>query len=342
MRTVYEARASTILFRLAAARPDAAGLYLLPANVCPVVPLALLAARRRFEFVDLDAESLHMSDALLRQRLADTGLPPVLGIVFVRTYGADLEAGPLFRELRALRRELLIVDDRCLCRPLPDVAELDSQGADVVLFSTGYGKQVDLGFGGFAHLVDQVPYVERHRRFDGADLGSITALYKECIRSGTPIYRDGEAVGRREALGRLGWLDTDRPALDWSDYRSRVLEVREDAEERRASINAIYRSLICEAAQLPESFHDWRFQVRVPEPTTLLEEIFAAGLFASDHFYPAADLFGGHASPQAKQLQGQVINLFNDFRVSEADAGKLGRIVARHLETTGRPPGGRP
>ncbi len=339
MRTVFEARASTILFRLAAAIPDAAGLHLLPANVCPVVPLALLAAGRRFEFIDLDPESLHMSEKLLRRRLADRGQPAITGVVFVRTYGAELDARALFRRLRTLDRRLLIIDDRCLCRPLPEVSELDLQGADAVLFSTGYAKQVDLGFGGFAHLDERVPYLERHRRFDGADLERVTALYKSHIRSRTPIYRDDGAGGERGELDRLLWLETTRPAIAWDEYRALVLAKRHQAEARRAEINAIYRRRIRDAAQLPPAFHHWRFQARVCEPAALLEEIFAAGLFASDHFYPAAELFGGHPCPTASRLQAGIVNLFNDFRIAESDAETIGRIVARHLDTTERRPG---
>ncbi len=344
MRTVYEARASTALFRLAAAIPDRAGLYLLPANVCPVVPLALMAAGRRFELIDLEARTLSMSEDLLRERLAGHGWSPVAGVVYVRTYGAELDAGPLFSRLRTLDPQLLIIDDRCLCRPVPDISELDRQGADAVLFSTGYAKQVDLGFGGFAHLDDRVPYVERHRRFDDADLERITALYKAHIRSRTPIYRHGGAGGRktgsrRGALDQLFWLETTRPAMAWDEYRALVLAKRNEAEDHRARINAIYRELICEAARLPDAYHHWRFQVRVLEPAALLEKIFAAGLFASDHFYPAATLFGGHPCPIATHLQAEVVNLFNDFRISEPGAGKIGRIVARHLETNGWPAG---
>ncbi len=337
MRTVYETRASTILFRLAAAMPDPAGRFLLPANVCPVVPLALIAAGRRFEFIDLDAESLHMSEALLRHRLTDPDQPPVAVVVYVRTYGAEVDASTLFGALKASERDLLILDDRCLCRPLPDIAELDAQGADAVLFSTGYAKQVDLGFGGFAHLDDRVPYDEKHRRFDDNDLQQITALYKSHIQSRTPIYRDDEAGDDRSTLSQLLWLDTARPAMTWDEYRSLVLVKRDAAEDQRERINAVYRGLICKTVQLPESYQHWRFQIRVLDPAALLEKIFAAGLFASDHFYPSAELFGDHPCPVSKQLQTEIINLFNDFRINESNACKIGQMVARHLETTGQP-----
>ena len=162
MRTAFEARASTILYNLVSTLPTSAGVYLLPANICPVVPLALIAAGRPFEFIDLDPASLCMSPSLLCQRLTARDQQHVAGMLFARTYGVDFDASPLFHELKVLLPDLLIIDDRCAASPEPNTVRLNWQGADCVLFSTGYAKQVDLGFGGFAHLCDHVPYSTHH------------------------------------------------------------------------------------------------------------------------------------------------------------------------------------
>lgn len=54
MRTAFEARACTILYNIARTTAAAGGVFLLPADICPVVPLALLAAQREFELIDID------------------------------------------------------------------------------------------------------------------------------------------------------------------------------------------------------------------------------------------------------------------------------------------------
>lgn len=336
MRTVFESRASTILYRLASATAAEAGPFLIPANVCPVVPLALLAAGRRFEFVDLDAETWFLDETRLLTRLAEHRRDaPAAGVLFVRTYGAELDAEPLFRRIRRVDPETLIIDDRCLSRPLPDRADLDGETADVVLFSTGYSKQVDLGFGGFAHLKLDVPYVERSRPFRTGDLEKTTDLYKAHIRTDRPIYRTSDPNRPETALTRLRWLETATPELDWAEYRRLVLERRHESDRHRDVVNRIYASRIPRSHTLPAPYNGWRFQVRAPEAPLLLSRILESHLFASDHFYPSARLFGDEPCPTATELQRGIVNLFNDFRISESQAENVADLVADHLERCG-------
>ncbi len=332
MRTVFERRASTILFRLATATQQKGGLFLLPANVCPVVPLALLAANRDFEFIDLDPQTLCMDQSLLHRRLVAGRQPSVSGVIFVRTYGIDHDATQFFRALREARPKLLIVDDRCVCRPEPDATVLPEEGADVLLFSTGSSKQVDLGFGGFAHLGDAVPYADgAHHEYDPGDLEFITTVYKKHILQETSLYglNDPEETKRRLAQSR--WLETDSPKISWSEFVGDLLTLRNRVEQHRAEINSIYRRLIPAPLCLPSGFHQWRFQVRVADGRQLIKEIFAAGFFAGRHYFPASVLFGGSSCPVANKLHLEIVNLFNDRQISCDDAEEIARIVARYL-----------
>ena len=204
MKIVFEARASTILFNLAAETFRTGARFLLPANVCPVVPLALLAAGRPFEFVDLDPESLCMDWTRLRERITARNKPSVAAVLYARTYGIEGDAGALFRELKALDDKLLLIDDRCGGRPEPDSALADPQGANVVLYSTGYGKYVDLGFGGFAHMHDEVAY--RSRR--GRSSTRICAKRRHCTSStSTSLHLSIPGLGRLPVI-RFGDSET--------------------------------------------------------------------------------------------------------------------------------------
>ena len=333
MRIVLEARASTILFKLASALGEHA-VQLLPTNICPVVPLALIAAERQFEFIDLDAVSLCMSPDLVWQRLQDPRQPAVAAVVYVRTYGYLDDQSAFFRKLRSLSGDLLIIDDRCLCRPVLDPNELDRQGADVVVFSTGYCKPTDLGFGGFAYLAEGTGYEERSAGYRRGDLDRVTSLYKRHIRNRQPLYNGDAGSVPPESLRQLQWLDSRRPEIAWPEYRDRVRHTLAESERQRALINDIYRTRMPGSVQLPDGYHGWRFQIRVTERDSLLRKIFAAGLFASDHYFPAATLFGGRPCQMATMLYTCIINLFNDFNVSERDATRLADMVGRHAEQT--------
>lgn len=141
-------RAAAILEHLLRTRQDPRP-YLIPANVCSVVTETFEAAGQPYELVDIAAGDLALDRDLVRQRLEKGSCG---GIVFVRTYGFLGEVD--FRVLKRQQPDLLVIDDRCLCRPDWEGRDL-TPGADVTLYSTGYAKYVDLGSGGFAHLAGE-------------------------------------------------------------------------------------------------------------------------------------------------------------------------------------------
>lgn len=138
---VLESRASHIIETVARTLSDRRP-FLLPVNICPIVPETLARAARRYEFVDIDATSL-AADLAQCAALADRAS----AIIFVRPYGCDPEEEPL---LSLRENGLVIIDDRCLCRP--ELQDGPPTAADVTLYSTGARKYVDLGRGGFAHV----------------------------------------------------------------------------------------------------------------------------------------------------------------------------------------------
>ena len=111
----FESRACGVLYNLLRSLTDP-GPFLLPANVRPVVPLTFRAARRRFRLVDIAADDLALRrDACLD--LAARGSAGVAGVLFAQPDGAEVEVEPFFRELKRLRPELLVIDDRGLAGP---------------------------------------------------------------------------------------------------------------------------------------------------------------------------------------------------------------------------------
>lgn len=243
--TIFERRAAGILYNLLRSRGDRR-TFLIPGNICSIVPETFRAAEQPFALVDIAEPHLNIDPAqcLARARAHDVG-----GVLYVRTYGNELDPEPLFAALRELRDDLLIVDDKCLCRPDLD-ADRISPLADVTLFSTGRVKYTDLGQGGFAHVRDGVPY----RRHDGP-----------------------------------GFVELAPPDGSWSDYRARVLEATLAADAQKDALNAIYASAIPAHVQLPAEHQRWRFHIRVPQPDRLIEKIFASGLFASRHYAAGPD-----------------------------------------------------
>jgi hypothetical protein len=316
MNRVHETRASTILYNLLrSARHD--GPWLLPANVCPIVPLTLLKAGRAFEFVDIDESSLCLDGDRLLDRLR--GAPGRYGgVLFVRTYGVEEPREDLFAAVRERGPDLVLVDDRCLCRPRFD--EPPPPGVDAVLYSTGYAKPVDVGSGGFAVLADGVEYRGHGLPYEERALERLTADYKAALRERRRLqYRDGP------------WLDTRAAQPPPDEYRSLVQRRTDESYALKRRINAIYAAGIPEPVCLEPRFQDWRFHILVEDKERLLASIFAAGLFASSHYADLRPIFARGGSPVAERFHRRVVNLFNDRYYSEERAERTVALVRAHL-----------
>jgi hypothetical protein len=316
----YERRASTILYQLLTAG-DERRPWILPANVCPIVPLTFLKARVPFEFVDIDETSLclDLERTLARLRGAPQGWG---GVLFVRTYGVEGSFEPWFREVRRRAPGAILVDDRCLGWPEFDPAARSR--ADVRLYSTGYAKRVDLGGGGHAWLDDSLAYARGTGRFRRADLERLDAACKAAIAARRRLrYVDGD------------WLVRRAPALPWAAYRRRVRAAAARARRHEERLNALYRAGLPAAACLPDRFQRWRFSLRVPDKAALLRALFAARLFASSHYAPLCGILGDGAAPVAARLHDSVVNLFNDRHYTRRRAERTIEIVARHLAERG-------
>ena len=193
MTLINAPRAASILFDLVASQSQPAGPVLLPANVCPIVPLTILKARREIRFVDICEKTLAMDTDAALQIVRESA--PGCALVYVHTYGATAPVDAFFMQLRSQDSQLLLVDDRCAARP--DVSpESPLQGADAVLYSTGYGKYVDLGWGGYA-VVDDGLSLRRHREhYSNTELNHLTHCYQRLIKRPSPRQPSGAAQAK--------------------------------------------------------------------------------------------------------------------------------------------------
>jgi hypothetical protein len=194
MSIVLDERAARILDRLSRSLGDDRP-FLLPANICPIVPETLAAAGRRLRFVDIARDAWCMD----RERcldLLERDPDGFAGIVFVRAYGVEGDEASFFSAVRHAAPHTLIIDDKCLCRPDCDARSL-SAGADITLFSTGYAKHVDLGGGGFAYLTTErtLPAMRPVAEDVWAEYRSRTVTALERADAHKAVLNEGYAAG---------------------------------------------------------------------------------------------------------------------------------------------------
>ncbi|QLC22267.1 hypothetical protein HFP51_08815 [Parasphingopyxis sp. CP4] len=313
-------RASTLIYGLVRNAPP--GRWLVPANVCPAIPLALAEAEAEFEFVDINPETLCLDTQLVADRIADRSQPSVSGIIYVRSYGIS---GPASDDLGALRAALaprgILIDDRCLGAPETDLGALDLLGADAAIFSTGYAKVIDIGGGGYGVVAPHLTYSAPSKSLSASAFEAVVKEYQAAMDHGTAIYvAPGGGSAHRWVSGGAG--------PEWTDIRARIDDAAPGVFAHKDTLNLCYRSRLTAFGTLPEDSLAWRFSIRVANPKAVLRAIFDAGLFASDHYYPVTRLWGAPPAPEADLLHQSVINLFNDHHFTLSQAERTADIVA--------------
>ena len=160
---LFETRASVILYNVLFSLKKFGFLkkdsvFLIPLNVCPIVPAVFLKAGVKFDFVDISLETLCIDETLLIRRAIED--KNIKGILFVKTYGTEYEPLEAFKIIKNKNKNIFLIDDCCLKAPDFDY-DINKSLSDLVLFSTGYSKYVDIGWGGFGFLKDKYFFVKK-------------------------------------------------------------------------------------------------------------------------------------------------------------------------------------
>jgi dTDP-4-amino-4,6-dideoxygalactose transaminase len=144
---LFEERAATVLYKVLSNIKNKK--FLLPLNVCPIVPDTFFKANKEFEFIDINLKTLCIDEDLILQKIAND--KTIDGVLFVKTFGITLDNSKLYSKIKAMNTNIFIIDDMC-----PSIQEFDYQindsDVDLALFSSGYSKYIDIGYGGYGFV----------------------------------------------------------------------------------------------------------------------------------------------------------------------------------------------
>lgn len=314
---VVEHRASIILYNLLRSINNDK-VFLVPANACPVVICTFLKAQRKFELVDISGDTLCMDEDMIFQKLQKTP-DKYAGIIFVRTYGTMACFEGTFKKIKLLNPEMILIDDRCLTIPQFELKE--NSNADVVLFSTGYSKYADIGWGGFAFLNNgRLNYQKNQLPYNAGDLNVLNNSLREAMSAGKKLEYNDNA-----------WLGDTQAKIEFNAYKELVESALVGVHKIKNKLNDIYSRMLPKEIQLKREYQSWRFNILVDRKEELLGKIFKQGLFASSHYSPMIKIFQGAPAVNAECLHNKIVNLFNDFHFDEEKAEKACVIINKHL-----------
>ena len=242
--TIYTAnRACALLYEIISSHSK--GTYLIPANMCPTVPLTIGLSECDFEFVDIDKDTLCINEEVCLSKLKKHP-HKYAGMIFVRTYGYIYDTNSFFQKLHSYKSDFTIIDDRCLCLPSFDS---DLGEADFILYSTGYGKQVNLGFGGYCKTQCSMNPNKTQMVYKGMD---IEEYYKNIVNSGNIIKNIPH-----------GWLSLDDIDIPKEVYFKKINEYIQNITKHKTKINSIYTQELNSKIQLPSAYQNWRYNIFV-------------------------------------------------------------------------------
>lgn len=298
-------RASNILFNFLKSN-SFEKKFLLPDNVCEVVPLTFYLAGINFDFVDIDAHTLCMDEDFVLRHATQYS-----GALFVHTYGVESDFSPFYRQIKHNNPDFTVIDDACLCAP--QITYLLPNTIDLKLFSLGHCKQVDIG-GAFG-FVNPLYHYENHqaKAFDNDLLKDLALDYPKVA----------SLVRERNLLTFLQGEPCS--SLD----RQLIEEAYTIATEHRMVLNTIYQNDLPRHIQLPIDYQNWRFNIVVDEAVkkNILDRLFANGLFASSHYASQSELWDMPICAHSQALSCKVMNLFNDHHYTTQQAIKTCEII---------------
>lgn len=318
-RMLFANRACTILYNYLLSHSAKSGYWLLPLNSCPIVPITFLTAGVPFKFVDIESSTLCMDRNLVLNVIDDR---TCLGLLFIYSYGVDLPFDQFFKKIKNIREDITIIEDKCLCPP--SFEEKDkSTYSDLCLYSTGYAKYVDIGFGGFALASTDVGYRKHPTHFDQSTSDGIVTEYKKCLKNTELLNKPG-----------VSWID-DRPLMmNKKEYIDTVQVEKKKAVNQKKLLNSVYKANIPSSIWLEVEgapVDAWRFNLLVPfSKEEFIERIEAEDLFVSSHYKPVDQIFNnevigsGHV---AYSVFNRIINLFNDKYFCETHAEIVSDII---------------
>jgi len=314
---IYEKRASSIIYNFLRSIDNERAL-LIPANICPIVVVTFLKARRKFEFVDISNQTLCMDENIVLDKIRNAP-NKYAGVLFVRTYGIMSSFEYFFKQIKETNDNLILIDDRCLT--VPDFSRPNNTYADILLFSTGYSKFVDIGFGGFALAKDSLNYQKHAVDFNRDCLEKLISGIKFSISAKKKFhYEDSD------------WLDSLYPEIAFDEYRRMVSEKINESFKIKNALNKIYFQNLPKEVQLKPDYQIWRFNIMVPCKDLLIKDIFDNGLFASSHYSSLSGIFDDGFSEVSDNLHSKIINIFNDRYFSVDKAFKITEIINSHLD----------
>ncbi len=321
-QTITAYRALGILQLFLVQHQSAIQTWLLPATVCFSVPFLFVKMQKNIIFYDMGASV----DELAALCVMNHYKPAQIGVLVVEPYGKAL-AKDTIRQLTS--QYACVIQDSCLS--IPDLNLPTATAADLIVYSTGKGKNLEIGQGAVAHLKEK--YIITFSNLKADQKENIANNYAQADEYWKNIITTNSNVDR-SFMENLTNIDTSSQVGKFTEqsYIAQIKLLQPKIITHKAVLNQIYQTIIPEALQCTTPLHNWRFTLFVDKPEVVSKAIFGIeGLFASRHYANVANYIKTNHKNNtfvvANFIQSHIINLFNDFYYNASKAEQTAELI---------------
>lgn len=286
--------------------------WLIPATICFSVPLLFLKLKKRITFYDFG-----FNPDLILERVPKN---EKVGILIFDYYGKKWEESCI-----AYLKNYFdcIIHDCCLSYPETVIENISAKHADLVVFSTGPKKTVDIGYGALGYYkscydmrTETISYSEEWKK----NYCKLEQNWKKSLNNHS-VFSNFKCVAS-------DWIDISSSKIE-DDYVDEVKKKNRQVKKIKTKINSIYEEIIPDELKLKGLSNDWRYNITIDHPEVILNEFRQHNLFASTHYANTAQILGYGNEELNKSLfvEKHIINLFNDFYYDTNMAEISARII---------------
>ena len=315
MNRVYSNRALSILYNFLIHNGLQATSVFLPTNICHDVFFLLKHAGVKIIFLDIDKNELEINKEIAIENI---GFNAKVILLWNHSYGNSHVPYDFFTEAKNKNPELIIIDDRCLCNPVDFQPNANDSLIDLILYSTGYGKQVELNYGALGIVNDK--YILPQDFYD----------FKKNIHKELKAALFSTDINNLSIKLEKVWIKLDNEMFHFDQYYNEVRNENIKWIDHKNKLSEIYYGELNEAFFINKRFNDWRFNILVKNKRDLMKRIFREDLFISNHYPSIGSIVERKSFPIAEWLHEHVLNLFIDKHYTEEMAYRTVEIINKY------------
>jgi len=290
-------------------------IVLLPSNICHDVFFLLKHIGATIKFIDIDRKEFEINKEIVLKNIMINSQTMLL---WNHSYGNPHVPYDFFIDVKKKKSDTIIIDDRCLCNPAYHASNINDSYIDLIIYSTGLRKQVDLKFGAWGLINSKYDIPKNLYDFDPDLHNKLKVLLFNNLQNDFFVYV------------KHAWIELDLENYSHDTYHVDILKENNRWIHHKKELSEIYYQELDKAYFVHERFNEWRVNILVKNKLDIIKHLFQNDLFASNHYLSIGSIVSKKKFPVAEWLHKHILNLFIDKHYTKEMAYKTSDIINKY------------